>query len=213
VPTVAAAPETSSPPETLAATTVQVSTTLAQAISATPYGVPLADVSRAGWGEGHSGYPATDIFAACGDGVVSPVSGVVVEVRTVDSWDPNVDNPATRGGRSITIVGDDGVRYYLAHLDQIDAALAPQQRVGLGQWLGTVGVTGRTSACHVHFGISAPCPGKEWSIRRGAVAPSPYLDDWRSGQQTSPAGEVARWSVDNPDACTLAMLDPFAADS
>jgi murein DD-endopeptidase MepM/ murein hydrolase activator NlpD len=179
----------------------------------TPYVVPLADPSSAGWGEGHAGYPATDVFAPCGAELVSPVNGVITEVRSVDSWDPNVDNPATRGGRSVTIVGDDGVRFYLAHLEEVDPVLAPQNRVAVGQRLGTVGLTGRTSGCHVHFGISPPCPGKEWSIRRGAIPPAPYLDAWRQGRQISPGEDVDRWTRENPDACAVAMTDPNAADA
>jgi murein DD-endopeptidase MepM/ murein hydrolase activator NlpD len=173
----------------------------------------LREPGAAGWGDGHSGYSATDIFAACGAEIVAPVNGELTEVRTVDSWDPNVDNPATRGGRSITIVGDDGVRYYLAHLDEVDPGRLVGTRVAPGDRLGTVGVTGRTSACHVHFGISPPCPGKEWSVRRGAIPPRPYLDAWRDGRPVNPVVEVLAWVAANPDACEQAMADPFAADS
>ena len=80
-------------------------------------------------------------------------------------------------------------------------------RITAGQLLGTMGDTGRASACHLHFGISPPCPGKEWSVRRGVVWPYPYLDAWRGGDQTSPADEVARWLADNPAACEAAMAD------
>ena len=205
------------PSTTITESTVQPSTTApaptTSAPSSSTYVVPVADPSVASWGEGHAGYPATDLFASCGTQIVSPVNGTLTEVRRVDSWDPNVDNPATRGGRSVTIVGDDGVRYYLSHLDEIDPALTPGVRIAAGQQLGTVGLTGRTSGCHVHFGISPPCPGKEWSIRRGAVEPARYLDAWRAGEQTSPAEEVNSWAADNPDACAAAMQDPNAPDS
>ncbi len=182
-------------------------------VGSTGYMVPVREPAAAGWGPGHSGYPATDIFSACGAELVSPVDGAVLEVRTVDGWDPAVDNPATRGGRSVSIRGDDGVRYYLAHLDEVDPALIPGGTVAAGRRLGTVGLTGRTSGCHVHFGISPPCPGPEWSVRRGVVEPAGYLDDWRAGARRSPADEVAAWGAANPDACDLAMADPFAADS
>lgn len=135
---------------------------------------------------------------------MSPVPGVALEVRRVDSWDPAVDDPATRGGRSVAILGDDGARYYLAHFDTIEEAIEPGARVEAGQQLGGVGDTGRTSACHVHFGISPPCPEAEWSIRRGVIWPFPYLDAWRAGEQASPAEEVAAWSAANPDACAAA---------
>lgn len=216
------APSTTSAPsttlDTLALDTVTLDTTILETTDfgvdgSTGYVIPVGDVAAAGWGPGHSGYPATDIFAPCGAELVSPVDGVLLEVRTVDGWNPAADNPATRGGRSVSIRGNDAVRYYMAHLDEVDPALVPGGTVVAGRRLGTVGLTGRTSGCHVHFGISPPCPGLEWSVRRGVVEPAGYLDDWRAGVPTNPAAEVAAWSATNPDACDLAMADQFAADS
>jgi murein DD-endopeptidase MepM/ murein hydrolase activator NlpD len=91
--------------------------------------------------------------------------------------------------------------------------LVPGDRVEIGQTLGTMGDTGRTSACHLHFSISPPCPGKEWSVRRGVIWPYPYLDAWRRGEQLSPVDEVDRWVAANPNACADAMADPFAGDA
>ena len=176
----------------------------------TPYRLPVADVGVAGWGTTHAEYTATDIFVRCGAQIVSPVNGVVVESRRVNAYDPNVDDPATRGGRSVAIVGDDGVRYYLAHFEQIDAAIEPGVRVQIGQLLGLMGMTGRASACHVHFALSPPCPGPEWSVRRGVIWPYRYLDDWRAGGQRSPVAEIQQWVADHPDGCALAMADPYA---
>ena len=191
-------------------TTTTSSTTTTTVATTTPYVVPVVDVAAAGWGTTHAGYRATDIFIGCGAEVVTPVNGEVIEVRTVDRWDPSIDNPATRGGRSVAILGDDGVRYYVAHLDTIDVVQGA--RVRAGDPIATVGRTGRTSACHVHFAISPPCPGPEWSVRRGAIWPYPYLDAWAVGEQRSPVDEVDRWVADHPDACAEAMADPFAAD-
>ena len=44
-------------------------------------------------------------------------------MSTKDVWDPKVNDGATRGGLSVTIFGDDGVRYYGSHLSAIDPAL------------------------------------------------------------------------------------------
>lgn len=187
-------------------TTVPVPTT-------TPYRVPLERAESAGWGTTHSGYQATDIFAGCGAVIVSPVNGVLLEVRTIDGWDPAIDNPATRGGRSISILGDDGVRYYMAHFEEVEAALAPGDRVALGDRLGTVGRTGRASACHIHFALSPTCPGKEWSVRRGVIWPYPYLDAWKRGEVLSPVEEIRSWLAVNPDGCAIAMADPNALDA
>ena len=181
------------------------------------YVVPVSagvTVSYGGVGSHHD-YPAADIFAAtgCGTPLVSPVDGTVLEVRTVNLYDPVVDNPAYRGGKYVAIRGADGVRYYLAHLDTVAAGLAPGQPVSAGQAVGTMGRTGRAGACHVHLGVSPPCPGKEWAVRRGVIWPQPYLDAWRRGGSASPSAEVAAWSAANPGACAAAMADPYAPDA
>ncbi len=173
----------------------------------TTHRVPVVDVDRAGWGTTHAAYPATDIFVGCGAPLVSPVDGTVLEVRRVDSWDPSVDDPATRGGRSVAILGLDGVRYYLAHFDAISVGLEVGDLVRAGDVLGTMGDTGRTSACHLHFGISPPCDGSEWRIRRGVVWPYPYLDAWREGEQRSPVDEVDAWVAEHPAACDDAIAE------
>ena len=101
----------------------RATTTTSTVPTTTPYQVPVKDVAAAGWGMAHAGYAATDVFAPCDAEIVSPVNGVALEVRTVDGWDPAVDDPATRGGRSIALLGDDGVRYYMAHFESIDSAI------------------------------------------------------------------------------------------
>jgi murein DD-endopeptidase MepM/ murein hydrolase activator NlpD len=173
----------------------------------------VADAEAASWAEEHHDYPATDIFVGCGAQVVSPVDATLLEVRTVDGYDPQADNPALRGGKSISLLGTDGVRYYLAHFDQIVDGLAPGGTVTAGQPLGEIGRTGRASACHLHFAISPPCPGKEWAVRRGVIWPYPYLDAWRGGEQRSPATEVSEWTAAHPDACAEAIADPNAPDA
>jgi peptidoglycan LD-endopeptidase LytH len=180
---------------------------------ATPYGLPVADIGKASWGTTHSAYPASDIFVRCGATLVAPVNGVVTEARRVNAYDPSIDNPATRGGRSVTIIGDDGVRYYMAHFEVLADGIEPGVRITIGETLGQMGRTGRTSACHLHFGISPPCPGKEWSVRRGVIWPYPYLDAWRANRQDSPVDEIKAWLDQHPSACADAMADPNAGDS
>lgn len=167
----------------------------------TPYRLPVDPTAGPAWNPTHSSYPATDIFLPCGADIVSPVAGTVVHVRRVDSWDPAVDDPATRGGRSVAVLGVDGVRYYFAHFRSIDPAVEVGLTVEPGRYLGALGDSGRSSACHLHLGLSPDCPGEEWWVRRGVVWPAPYLDDWRAGIQTSPAAEVRAWHAANPDAC------------
>jgi len=151
----------------------------------------------------HHDYPASDILAPCGSTVVSPVSGVVQDVSTVDRWNPKADDPATRGGLSWSVVGDDGVRYYGSHLRQLDVHVVPGAAVRAGQRLGFVGRTGnaRGTACHLHFGLSPlRCRPGDWWTRRGAFYPWPYLDDWRKGGNRNPRAAADAWRRAHPCA-------------
>ena len=161
---------------------------------------------------GHHTYQAVDVFG-CGATVIAPTDGVVQETRDVDLWSPDTNNPAHRGGRYVSLIGDDGVRYYFAHLAEVDAVAG--QRVAPGDVLGVMGQSGdaRLSVCHTHLGISRPCPGKEWQVRRGEIWPQPYLDDWRKGIPTSPAPEVAANAVAHPTTCDDAVAAPHAAEA
>src|SRR5215475_10632731 len=133
----------------------------------------------------HHDYPATDIMTACGNTVRAVTSGVILEVTRVDRWQASVNAGATRGGLSVSIKGDDGVRYYGSHLESINKNIQPGVRVTAGEPLGKVGRTGDASVCHLHFGISPVCRGTgDWWIQRGMVWPWPYLDSWRTGTAT-----------------------------
>ena len=76
-----------------------------------------------------------------------------------------------------------------------------------------MGQTGRASACHLHFGISPPCPGKEWSVRRGTVWPFVYLDEWRTVANAAPSPSSNNGSPSTQTRAPTAMADPHAADS
>jgi murein DD-endopeptidase MepM/ murein hydrolase activator NlpD len=160
----------------------------------------------------HSGYPATDIFAKCGANVVAPVSGLVNSLRRFDLWNKETDNPWLRGGKFVSIVGIDGVRYYLAHLETIVDSLNVGSAVHVGQRIGTVGKTGRAGACHVHFGISPQCTNPEWWVRRGVIWPAKFLKSWRSGVDKSPAIEIQRWQHNNLDVCLDKRQLPWSSN-
>lgn len=151
----------------------------------------------------HLDYPAADL-SGCRQLVRAPISGVVVDVRDTDRWDPAVDSPGTRGGLTITLHGDDFVRYYFSHLGRL--MVKKGQRVESGQKIATVGQSGnaKTTLCHLHFGMSRICPMSEQNVRRGEIWPQPYLDDWKRGINTSPNREVERLTRTNPTACLLA---------
>jgi peptidoglycan LD-endopeptidase LytH len=143
----------------------------------------------------HHDYPATDIFAACNSPVRAVTDGVVLEVSRVDRFDPAHPTGVYNGGLSVSLRGDDGVRYYGSHLTRVLPGIEAGVRVRAGQQVGTVGRTGNASnVCHLHFGISPVCAGTgDWWIRRGVIWPKQYLDAWRSGNGRSAAAEVTRW--------------------
>jgi murein DD-endopeptidase MepM/ murein hydrolase activator NlpD len=140
----------------------------------------------------HHNYPATDILTKVGCAFVAPTSGIVNEVNRIDrySWKHNLGKD--RGGIYISILGDDGVRYYGSHLSKLAVGMLPGVRVVTGQMLGTVGSSGdaKGTAPHLHFGISWPTKVGIWWVRRGELYPWPFLDAWRAGINLSPAKSI-----------------------
>ncbi|WP_433283782.1 M23 family metallopeptidase [Micromonospora sp. CA-244673] len=143
----------------------------------------------------HSAYPGTDIFADCGEPVVAVTDGVILEVSRVDRFSKRGPLGPNNGGLSVSLLGDDGVRYYGSHLSAIATGVDAGVRVRAGQQLGKVGHTGNANnVCHLHFGLSPKCTGHDdWWIRRGVVWPAKYLDSWRKRGNRAPAAEVTAW--------------------
>ncbi|MFL6136282.1 MAG: M23 family metallopeptidase [Frankiaceae bacterium] len=188
----ASSPPRPSPSPTVSSRpTVPISTATAPP-SSRDYRFPVVGCSVS-YGSSHHDYPATDVFAAQGCAFVAVVSGTVDEVSSSDHWDPKINDGATRGGLSVSIVGADGVRYYGSHLSAIASGIAPGAHVHAGQLLGRVGKTGDAKyvGTHVHFGISWPTRAGVWWVRRGMVSPYAYLSSWRSGGDMSPRSAVA----------------------
>jgi murein DD-endopeptidase MepM/ murein hydrolase activator NlpD len=182
----------------LPTTAASTAPTTAPASSAPPVQRVFPVQGKASYEHDHHGYPATDIMAACGLAYVAPMTGVVLEVDRVDDYDPKTNVGVTRGGLSVSLLGDDGVRYYGSHFSAIEAFVEPGVRVSAGQRLATVGRTGDASACHVHFGLSAACARTgDWWNRRGMIWPWKYLDSWRSGGNLEPGPEVQQWQATN----------------
>lgn len=143
----------------------------------------------------HHDYAATDILTKKGCKFVSPVNGVVDEVNRKDNWKGKTNLGIDRGGLYVSVIGDDGVRYYGSHLISVAADIQPGVEVTAGQLLGKIGSSGsaRGTAPHLHFGISWPTPTQAnvWWVRRGVVLPYKYLDAWKSGKDLSPAKAVS----------------------
>jgi len=143
----------------------------------------------------HHDYPASDIFAKKGCAFVSPIAGVVDEVNSVDKWSGKTNLGPDRGGLSISIIGDDGLRYYGSHLSKIETNIVPGYKVATGEKLGEVGSTGsaRGTKPHLHFGISYPTEKGVWWVRRGVgleskgkTSPWKYLQAWQMGKDLKP---------------------------
>ena len=155
------------------------------------YVFPVADCT-VNYAHAHHDYAATDILAKKGCKFVAPINGVVDEVNRTDLWSGKTNLGIDRGGLYVSIIGNDGVRYYGSHLRTIPASIQPGVLVLAGRLLGTVGTTGsaRGTASHLHFGISWPTPADTWWVRRGEVLPWKYLDAWKKGKDLSPVKEV-----------------------
>jgi murein DD-endopeptidase MepM/ murein hydrolase activator NlpD len=182
----AAAPSAAAKPKAATTTTAKTKIT---------YTFPVVG-GKSSYVHTHHDYPATDVMTACGHKFVAVTSGVVLTVLRKDTWTAKVNAGATRGGRSVAILGDDGVRYYGSHLSAVQASIKPGVRVKTGQTLGTTGASGDASACHLHFGISPPCAKQgDWWNQRGTLYPWPYLDSWKKGGQKSAVAAVKAWQA------------------
>jgi murein DD-endopeptidase MepM/ murein hydrolase activator NlpD len=167
-------------------------TTITPAQAAPVYTFPVANCI-VNYARAHHDYAATDILAKAGCKFVAPINGIVDEVNRIDTWRSPPNLGITRGGLSVSIIGDDGVRYYGSHLRSIPAGIQPGVAVLAGDVLGAIGSTGsaRGTAPHLHFGISWPTPADTWWVRRGEVLPWKYLDAWKKGKDLSPVKAVA----------------------
>jgi murein DD-endopeptidase MepM/ murein hydrolase activator NlpD len=146
------------------------------------------------YGKYHHDYPATDIQAKKGCAFVSPIAGVIDEVVLVDKWSGKTNKGEDRGGLSVSIIGDDGNRYYGSHLSKVETNVVAGLRVATGEKLGEVGATGsaKGTSPHLHFGISYPTDKGIWWVKRGVglekgkTSPWKYLQAWQAGNDLKP---------------------------
>ncbi len=164
---------------------------MSSASAAPIYVFPVAGC-EVNYARAHHDYAATDILSKAGCKFVAPINGVVDEVNRTDIWKGKTNLGIDRGGLYVSIIGEDGVRYYGSHLRSIPASIQPGVVVRAGRLLGAIGSTGsaRGTAPHLHFGISWPTPPQTWWVRRGEVLPWKYLDAWKAGKDLSPVKEV-----------------------
>ena len=175
----------------LLASIISLNLTTAQA--APIYTFPVAGCTVK-YGKYHHTYPATDLFANKGCAFVAPIAGVIDEVNTVDRWRGRTNLGPDRGGLSVSLIGEDGLRYYGSHLQKIEPNIAPGYKVTTGEKLGEIGTTGSAKGTkpHLHFGISYPTEKCIWWIRRGVglekgkTSPWKYLQAWQAGKDLKP---------------------------
>lgn len=160
----------------------------------------------------HLNYPATDI-EGCYAKVLAPTSGFITQTRRKDKWVEEINDPGTKGGLTITLVGDDTVRYFFAHLGRVKVKIG--QRVEAGDWIGVIGSSGnaRITRCHVHLGMSRICPLAEINLLQGELWPYRYLDAWRQGIQLSPRKAKNGLIQKFPNRCTTATESWRASSS
>ena len=167
--------------------------TTSPATAAPIYAFPVAGCTVT-YSKYHHDYPASDIFAKKGCAFVAPIAGVIDEVNTVDKWSGKTNIGADRGGLSISIIGDDGLRYYGSHLSKIEPNIVPGYKVATGEKLGEIGSSGSAKGTkpHLHFGISYPTEKGVWWVRRGVglekgkTSPWKYLQAWQVGKDLKP---------------------------
>jgi murein DD-endopeptidase MepM/ murein hydrolase activator NlpD len=108
------------------------------------------------WGDARSRgrrHRGTDVFAGYGTPVVAAVGGTAINY----GWDD-------AGGNGVHLLGDDGNRYYYAHLDDFGQL----GRVEQGDVIGYVGDTGNAAGTsHLHFEIHPG--GSGWTNPYGTL--------------------------------------------
>ena len=116
-----------------------------------------------GAGRGHQG---ADVLAPCGKPLVAARAGTVYY------------NDYQAGGAGnylvINIRGGGGKSHVYMHMP-VRSPLKVGARVKTGQRIGSVGTTGRSSACHLHFEVWS-APG--WYQGGTFLDPMPYLNAW-----------------------------------
>lgn len=116
---------------------------------------------------------AIDVYAKTGTPIVAPVAGKVTSVQS-----------GGKGGYTVSVLGDDGITYYFAHMDT-EAVVGRGDKVRAGEHLGFVGSSGNAQGTspHLHF-----------SMKKNGNPINPYTQLQKSEQ-------VGTWrSMDAEDA-------------
>ena len=93
--------------------------------------------------QGLHGFNAVDLAASCETPVYASASGTVIVARNY-GWNGGY-------GKYVAIAHPNGTQTVYAHLSQVFVSVG--QYVSQGFMIGTIGSTGNSSGCHVHFEI------------------------------------------------------------
>ena len=93
------------------------------------------------WGEIHANN-GVDIANTCGTPVVAAAGGAVIEVNS--GWNGGY-------GNAVMIKHGNGSRTYYAHLQDISVQVGSV--VEKKDMVGTIGITGKATGCHLHFEV------------------------------------------------------------
>ena len=141
------------------------------------YSFPVQPVKNTAFSKGGHSYPAIDIFCKQGTVLIAPVSGVIEDIQKNDEWTRKTNDPDKKGGKWVSLLGDDGFRYYGSHLENISEDIYVGQHVKQGYLLGYTGNSGDAKGTphHLHFGISLASKPYDWRTRRGEIEPYYFL--------------------------------------
>ncbi len=92
---------------------------------------------------GIHGYNGIDLANTCGLPVLASAGGTVIIARP-QGWNGGY-------GRYLAITHPNGTQTLYAHLKEVSAAVG--QNISQGQPIGTIGSSGNSTGCHVHFEV------------------------------------------------------------
>lgn len=92
---------------------------------------------------GIHGYNGIDLATGCGQPLLASAGGIIILARS-SGWNGGY-------GRYVVLVHDNRTQTLYAHMSAIFASVG--QKVAQGSQIGTVGSTGNSTGCHVHFEI------------------------------------------------------------
>lgn len=112
-------------------------------LRAEPQGYYMRPIFFGRRSRGIHGYNGIDLANSCGSPVMASAPGTIIIVRS-SGWNGGY-------GKYIVVTHSNGSQTLYAHLSSILASVG--QFVAQGSQIGTIGSTGNSTGCHVHFEI------------------------------------------------------------